>query len=108
MATGFDIEIRYPSSGRPTEHVHDFFSQNYYTGIVEDVPGSNVVCYFEKSSTESSPPLVFAQISIKNEDENAIYYVEPVLNSTNSSANKYIVYKSDDILSEIISNGVFK
>lgn len=109
VADHFDIEIRYPTSKRPTEHIHDFFTQNYYTGIVEDVSGSYVVCYFEKLS-DSSQPLVYAQISIKNEDENVVYFVEPINNSTNYNDEqpKYIVYRSEDIISDVISNGVFK
>ena len=112
VADHFDIEIRYPTSKRPTEHIHDFFTQNYYTGIVEDVPGSYVVCYFEKpsNSTEHKQPLVYAQISIKNEDENVVYFVEPINNVTSHDDEpaKYIVYRSEDIISDVISNGIFK
>ena len=99
--------MRYPTSGRPTEHVRDFFTSNYYTGIVEDVPGSHVVCYFESlGDDKEQQPLVYVQSAIKNDDENSLYYVEPVLNSTGPPF-KYIAYRTDDILSDVLSNGVF-
>lgn len=121
VANQFDIEVRYPTTNRPSKHISDFFTSNYYTGIVENETGSHVLCYFEiqnnsnisVSAAVAGQPLIFAQISIKNENENSVYYVEPLLNTNKSEIEagkplKYIVYRSEDILSDVVSNGVFK
>jgi hypothetical protein len=106
----FDIEIRYASSSQPSEHLSDFLTSNYYTGIVDNEPDSYVVCYFEQPSASPTQPLVYAQISIRNERENAIYYVEPLLDVTgeHESSAEYIVYRSEDVQSDVIANGIFK
>lgn len=109
VGSNFDIEIRHPSSNKPTEHMNDFFTSNYYTGIVEDEEGSYALCYFEQMKEPSAQPIVYAQISIKNDLENSMYYIEPLLNNTSEhEPMKYIVYKIDDIESDVISNGLFK
>ena len=53
-------------------------------------------------------PLIYAQIQIQNENENIIYYIEPLLDSNSENKNKYLVYRVDDIESDIISNNIFK
>jgi hypothetical protein len=93
--------------------MRDFFSPNFYTGIVENEPNSFVICYFERQdqntkSYDDIPLIIYAQIRIQIEKEGSTtYYVEPLVDKETNSV-KYIIYKSDDVDSGIVSNGVFK
>ncbi len=111
MADKVDIEVRYADGNKPSEHINDFFTSNYYSGFVEGESRSNVICYFEKNSTAnkngSVAPLIYAQIQILNNKEHSIYYIEPLIDQ-NSNSNKYLVYRVDDIESDILSNNIFK
>jgi hypothetical protein len=108
----------------------DFQTTNFYTGYVNGEAKSHVICYFETSSTSNSTldmasknpltqPLIYAQIQIQKErDENetstqtTIYYIEPSIKLNGPEEDlkgfKYLVYKTDDIDSDVISNNVFK
>ena len=110
VADHVDIEVRYSTSNKPSDHVNDFFTSNYYIGFVEDEPRSHVICYFEKNDTLNNElmPLIYAQIQIQNDNENIIYYIEPLLDTNNQNKNKYLVYRIDDIQSDIIYNNIFK
>lgn len=108
VAENVRLEVRYsyPNKTQHTEYEDNHFKQNYFIGFVEDESDSSVLCYFESVPLNStSKPLVYAQIRIgSNNNKTQYYYVEPMFNNHNT----YIVYRSDDIESDIISNGVFK
>ena len=105
-----NIELRY--SKKPSEYLNDFFTSNYYTGIVEDEPNSQVILYFENDSssfTLNNQPLIFAQIRIKSEKIDTVYYIEPILKPENDKSDqKYVIYRSEDVQSDIFSNQKFK
>ena len=115
LTENVDIEFRY--SKKPPLHVRNFFAPNFYTGFVDNEARSHVICYFETSDMvdqtsgekeiSTRQPLIYAQIHIMNEEKNSIYYVEPLVDKT-SGEIKYLVYRSDDIDSEVIVNGNFK
>lgn len=86
---------------------------------------SHVICSFENSydfnttlntisSNQLEQPLVYAQIHIQNQNESTIYYIEPSINFDTAKGHdslkdfKYLIYKIDDIDSDVISNNVFK
>ena len=131
MASNLDIEVRYPTSSKPTVHLDDFITTNFYTGYVNGESKSYVICYFETNSNSNSTlnmasnnkltqPLVYAQIHLQEEVENdgnktkahTIYYIEPSINLNGKDEDlnsfKYIIYKTNDIDSNVISNDVFK
>ena len=103
-----DIEVRYESSNKPSLHLSDTFSTNYYVGFVQGESKSLVICYFERSSSQDPKPIVFAQIQIVEEDKKTIYYIEPKKSVDDSNKHSYIIYRSEDIVSELISNDRFK
>lgn len=104
-----NIELRY--SSRPSEYLKDSFSSNYFRGKVENESYSEVTVYFEeqKKYNYSDQPLIFAHIRIFNKTNETNYYIEPLLttNDTNSKL-KFLIYRSEDIQSDVLSNGVFK
>lgn len=115
VAESFDIEVR--RSVRHTkddnssqliehvEHISDFFSSNYFEGFVVGADKSTVFCYFEPAkpnATSDEVPLIFAQIYIENGDERSFFYIEP------SQNDSYIFYKTDDIFSNVLADGLFK
>lgn len=72
------------------------------------------------SSTQLTQPLVYVQIHLHEEEENetnktrinTIYYIEPSINLNDKNDDlksfKYLIYKTNDIDSNVISNNVFK
>lgn len=110
VGNNIDIELRY--SSKPSEHLKDLFTSNYYTGIVENEPDSQVILYFENDNstfTLNNQPLIFAQIRLKNKNTNTVFYIEPLLKLNNEDAEqKYLIYKSEDVQSEVFSGGKFK
>jgi hypothetical protein len=115
LADNFEIEIR-SGPGHTTSQSKEKFSSNFYSGFVEDELKSHVLCYFEKQSDNIyadpddkllNTPLIYLQIHIVNETENTIYYIEPLVDKLTQEV-KYIAYKSEDIDSDVSSNGVFK
>lgn len=76
---------------------------NNFIGYVEGEPRSTVVCYLDRKHT-SKEPLLYAQITLEHDVKKEYYYIEPSFNNT----AEYIVYRSEDIDSNIMPNGVFK
>ncbi|CAF0705583.1 unnamed protein product [Brachionus calyciflorus] len=107
VANNINIELRY--SNKPSEYLNDFFSSNYYTGIVDNEQDSQVILYFEnQNSSNTSQPLIFAQIRLKTKNLSTNYYIEPLIQPNGSkNKQKYIVYKSEDVQSDIYANGIF-
>jgi hypothetical protein len=72
------------------------------------------------STTQLTQPLVYAQIHLNENEENeenktrknTIYYIEPSINLNEKNDDlksfKYLIYKTNDIDSNVISNNVFK
>ena len=127
ITNNLDIEVRYPFSNKPSLHLDDFITTNFYTGYVNGESKSHVICYFETSPDYNSTlntlsenklaqPLIYAQIHMRQGDEgnktSTVYYIEPSINfasSDNESIRfKYLIYRIDDIDSSVISNNVFK
>jgi hypothetical protein len=115
LTDNFDIEIRLGPGKKPS-HMKNQFASNFYTGFVDNESKSHVLCYFEKQPSNFyddpddkllNTPLIYLQIHIVNEAESNIYYIEPLVDKLTQEV-KYIAYKSDDIDSDVISNGVFK
>ena len=89
-------------------HLADSFSDNYYVGFVQGEAKSLVICYFERPEhTQHTQPAVFAQIQVEDEAKGTktIYFVEP---SSSGEKRHYIVYRSEDIASDLIANERFK
>lgn len=103
------IELRY--SNKPTEYLKDSFSSNYFRGKVENESYSEVIVYYEqKDNLESNvQPLIFAHIRTVDGTNETNYYIEPFqLNTGTNSKLKFLIYRSEDIQSNVLSNGVFK
>lgn len=101
VADNIDIEVR-GNKGK-SQHINDFFTSNYYSGFVDGVANSYVICYFEKESDDPKiGPLIYAKVYM----EKTSYYIEPVIGE--SKNHSYIIYSSKDIDSDVISNESFK
>lgn len=110
VSENIDIEIRY--ANETSKHLSDTFSSNFFVGQLDDEPNSFAICYFEERKKEeeeqsNTQPLVYLQIQVRNEANktNTFYYVEP---TTLNNTSKYVIYRSEDIASDLISNDVFK
>jgi disintegrin and metalloproteinase domain-containing protein 17 len=126
-----DVEVRYPSSPyKPTVHLkNDFETTHFYSGYVNGHPKSHVICYFEThpdynstnnviSLNKLAQPLIYAQIHMQDDRDgeegnktSTVYYIEPKINFSDDQEElkefKYIIYKTDDIQSDVISNNIF-
>lgn len=113
VSNNLDIEVRYSFIDKPDliEHHDNYFASNNYIGFVEGESKSSVVCYLENKeyNSENELPLIYAQIRLENNDKKEYFYIEPsfINDYKNQNEAKYIVYRSDDINSGIISNGIF-
>ncbi|RMZ96592.1 adam 17-like protease, partial [Brachionus plicatilis] len=108
VGDNLSIELRY--SNKPSEFLKDSFSSNYFRGIVENESYSEVIVYFEEAtqSNSSGQPLIFAHIRIINGTNENNFYIEPFQSSGLANSKfKYLVYRTEDIDSNILSNGVF-
>ena len=105
VSENIDIEVRYSYRNKPNvvEHTDADFTANNYVGYVEGEPKSSVVCYFEKADRKE--PLIYAQIRLEKErNKHELYTIEPAFHGQAG----YIIYRSEDIDSDVISNGNFK
>lgn len=108
-AENLNIELRY--SNKPSEYLKDSFSSNYFRGKVENESYSEVTVYFEeqKKYNYSDQPLIFAHIRIFNMTKETNYYIEPFMTTDEANLKlKFLIYRSEDIHSNVLSNGVFK
>jgi len=110
-----NVEIEVRSDKAPSVHLKDQFSMNYYSGFVENEERSHVVLYYEKqpisenltqANSMDTLPIIFAQISIENTTDTTYYYIETVFDSNGKNA-KYLIYRSSDINSNVMPNGLF-
>ncbi len=109
VSENIDIEVRYSYKDKPSvvEHADNFFTSNNYIGYVEGEPKSTVICYLEKPKTPTDQALIYAQIRLEQNDQKKEYfYIEP-LAKKESNELSYIIYRSDDIDSAVMPNGVF-
>ncbi len=118
------MEVRYSFDKQPNrvEHVNNYFTSNNYIGYVVGHPRSTVTCYIEQITNDRTNisysnftlkyPLIYAQIRLENNEpeKNEYFYIEPIFISHTELPDKmkYIIYKTIDIESDVISNGVFK
>lgn len=106
VSENIDIEVRYSFKNKPAiiEHADTDFTTNNYIGYVEGEPKSSVFCYFEKPDANKEP-LVYAQIRLEDkQNKREFFSIEPAFESKSG----YIMYRSEDIDSDIISGGNFK
>ncbi len=106
-----DVEVRY--SNNKIEHINNYFTSNNYIGFVDGEPQSSVTCYIEQfvePNQSITYPLIYAQIRLENDDKKEYFYIEPIFLKENSSdkRTKYIIYRTDDIASDVLNEGVFK
>lgn len=106
VSENIDIEVRYSFKNKPAviEHADTNFTSNNYIGYVEGEPKSSVFCYFEKRDVNKEP-LIYAQIRLEgDQNKREFYSIEPAFQDKSG----YIIYRSEDIDSDIISGGNFK
>lgn len=108
VSDDIQIEVRYSNLGEKNriEYEDNHFKKNYFIGFVENEPESSVLCYFESLPfNTTSKPLIYVQIRIVNNKTADYYYIEPIFHDKKTS---YVVYRNQDVESDILSNGIFK
>jgi hypothetical protein len=80
--------------------LNDFYTSNYYIGIVKDELGSNVFLYYDNVTLANKQSLIYGKIELQND----VFYIEP----SNKENDCFVVYRSRDLANEDLLNGLKK
>lgn len=99
LSNDVSIEIKY--SNKPSDYILDLYTTNYYVGYVDSEKFSNVLLYYDNSEKiVNNKTIIYAKIELENDT----YYIEP----SNTDDKKFLIYKSNEVKSEIFNNNAFK